>query len=136
MGAAWFKSVNFAASRVDQKGVGDGGCSRLADQALAAAGAKLGDNLKWGTEFGNGALYPGDIIQFKNAVFQNGGYTWNLGAPDHTAIVEKAQGTKVTLLHQNVDGEPTSVKSNVRRLEIDLNWRKSGTYQFYQATPK
>jgi hypothetical protein len=130
------KIVNFAASRVDQKGVGDGQCTRLIEQAFEAAGAKPGKDYVWGSSDDMHALYPGDIIQFQSAVFKNGGYTWNLGAPNHTAIVEKAWGTKVTLLHQNVDGEPATEKSRVRRLEIDLRSRTSGSYIFYRPLPK
>jgi len=130
------KIVKFAAERVNQKGVGDGQCTRLIEQAFAAAGAKPGKNYVWGRTYTSGALHPGDIIQFQNCVFKNGGYTWNLGFPNHTAIVEKAQGTKVTLLHQNMDGQPATEKSRVRRLEIDLKWRKSGTYLFYHPIPR
>jgi hypothetical protein len=110
------KIVAFAAARVDQKGVGDGQCTSLVEQALAAAGAKPGKDYVWGTTDGVGGLYPGDIIQFQSAVFKKDGWTWNLGAPNHTAIVEKAWGTHLTLLHQNVDGEPATEKSRVRRM--------------------
>lgn len=96
------KIAAYAAARVGQKGVGDGQCTRLVEQAFAAAGAKPGKNYVWGTtKITGGALLPGDIIQFEGAEFTNkDGSTWKF--PHHTAIVEKASATRVTLLHQNV----------------------------------
>jgi hypothetical protein len=131
---AWPNVVNFAAAKVDQKGLGDGQCTRLVEAALAAAGAKTGSNYVWGMREDPGQkILPGFIIQFTNCAFSDSatGRSWKLGLPNHTAIVEKASGTQVTLLHQNVDGEPAEVKSYVRRLDLDLAWLQSGTYTIY-----
>jgi hypothetical protein len=78
-------------------------------------------------------ILPGFIIQFTSCVFRDNatGSWWKLGLPNHTAIVEKASGTRVILLHQNVDGDPAEEKSHVRRQELDLAWLESGTYTIY-----
>jgi hypothetical protein len=135
---AWPKIVKFAAAKVDQKGLGDGQCTRLVEEALGAAGAKPGINYVWGTPVKTGQkILPGYIIQFTSCYFDNKrGSTWTLGIPNHTAIVERANGTTVTLLHQNVDGEPAQEKSHVRRAEIDLGWLVSGSYTIYRPVVK
>ncbi len=128
------KIVSFAASQVDHK-VADGRSSKLVEQALVFAGGKPGSKTVWGTP-GGSALYPGDIIQFKSAGFKNSTGEWQFGHPNHTAIVEKAWGTKVTLLHQDFDFEPRTKNSRVRRFELDVKWMKSGDYKVYQPMPK
>lgn len=129
--------LNFAASKVGQKGLGDGQCTRLIEQALAAAGAKPGKGFVWGRTLNSGeTMRPGDIIQFTSVVIKDGFSTWNLGAPNHTSIVGQVNGTKVTLLHQNMDGEPATVNSRVRSHEIDLSKKVSGTFIVYRPEAK
>ncbi|MFN0018498.1 MAG: CHAP domain-containing protein [Pirellulaceae bacterium] len=129
--------LNFAASKVGQKGLGDGQCTRLIEAALAAAGAKPGKGFVWGRTLMTGeTMRPGDIIQFTSVVIKDGFSTWNLGAPNHTAIVSQVNGTKVTLLHQNMDGEPAIVKSHVRSQELDFSKKVSGTFIVYRPEAK
>ena len=129
------KIVNFAASRVDQKGVGDGKCTRLIEQAFEAAGAKPGKDYVWGSSDDIHALYPGDIIQFKSAVFKNGGYTWNLGVPNHRHR-GKGLGHQGDAIAPGMWTGTPRRKSRVRRLELDLKSRTGGSYIFYRPLPK
>ena len=64
----------------------------------------------------------GWIIQFNNCHFEKkdaGGQvvqSWDM-VPRHTAIIERANGTMVTLLHQNAGGD-----GKVREDTLDLTW--------------
>ena len=117
------KVVEFSKSCLGEM-VGNGECSTLAVEALKASGAKRfpfardGDYV-WGEPVASfkDAL-PGDIVQFRNAVFQgrsrpnSRGITtyWHYEFAHHTAIIQKVQerGQKVTFLHQNTGGEGVS----------------------------
>jgi hypothetical protein len=57
-----------------------------------------------------------------------------LGAPHHTAIVETANGTTVTLLHQNMEGD--KAKSKVRRDTFNLAGIVRGSYRVYMPIPQ
>lgn len=63
-----------------------------------------------GVEFMNGLqqldeIRRGDILQFKSCTFFNPvtGVTQTVGAPDHTSIVVKNDGTRLDVVEQNVN---------------------------------
>jgi hypothetical protein len=129
------ESASLAAGLNVQTGysIGDGQCTRLAEAALAAVGAKPGNGFVWGRPLKAGeAMRLGDIIQFKSFVIKDGGYTWNLGIPDHTAIVAGINGTKVSVFHQNTNGEPAVIKSRIVGQQYDFSKRDSGSYIVYR----
>jgi hypothetical protein len=140
--------VNFADAR-SRNGtyIRGGQCTDLVNAALDDAGAKPGDftdpkNSIWGKleprRLGRagetGARYViayGDVIQFEDCVFRkpDGSYYWNM--PHHSAIVKRADGSLVTLLHQNAPlGAP------VREETLNLGWLTTGTYKVYTPVPK
>jgi hypothetical protein len=113
------KVVEFARSSLGKK-VGDGECLSLAIKALDRAGA-TGSSLRepngdyvWGQPVPSikNAL-PGDVLQFRDAVFKGKKYvtkrrwiSWHYEYPHHTAIVSGVSegGNVLTILHQNVGG--------------------------------
>ena len=122
--------AKFAEGKLGQQ-ISRGECTDLVDAALAYVKAKPGNNYVWGQV----ATTPrrGNIIQFWDTKFSwkdaNGGSgTWGT-APGghHTAIVKSANGTQVTLIHQN-DGQRV-----VTTRAIDLAWSHTGTYIIYAA---
>ena len=128
------KVVHFANARKGKK-VGNGECWTLADQALKSAGAKrpgrddLG-NYAFGRRLGSKeTLRPGDILQFEKAEFVHRGENrWSRQSfPHHTAIVYRVSGSKLTLLHQNVNGKRT-----VQMTTLDLSERTKGTVTGYR----
>jgi len=147
------KVAEFARSKLGQP-VGDGVCITLAVDALEAAGARRfpfsdpkGDYV-WGEPVGDikDAL-PGDILQFRDAVFKGkrstgrGHYeTWHHEYPHHTAIVARVaqSGKLLTVLHQNValDGRPEAEKGNVTEgiLRMD-SLQKGGWVKAYRPIP-
>jgi hypothetical protein len=101
---------------------GDGQCFTLADDALKKAGAKSAADFGkvtddadyvWGTAVKLGDVKPGDLIQFRNYVYEckirtdNPDGTWSesedkKGRPHHTAIVEQVNGDgSLVVLEQN-----------------------------------
>jgi hypothetical protein len=110
------KVLEFARERVGKK-VADGQCTSLAVEAVRYAGAKRypydpSGDFVWGRPVAsfNEAL-PGDILQFRNAVFQGKRWitkrrwvSWHHEYPHHTAIVLEVRegGRVVAILHQNV----------------------------------
>ena len=122
-GAAWApipplnqKVLEFTRERIGKK-VDDGQCISLAVEALRFAGAKRypfdpsGDYV-WGRPIASfKEALPGDILQFRNAVFQGKRWitkrrwvSWHYEYPHHTAIVSDVRegGRVVAMLHQNV----------------------------------
>lgn len=111
----------FAREHLGEK-VGDGSCVSLAIEALSSAGAREFPeagadepaDYVWGepVETPN-KLLPGDILQFRVAVFAGSDATksWRKTFPHHTAIVAGVSKTKagfvVTILQQNA-GRATS----------------------------
>lgn len=151
--AASAKIVDFARSKIGQK-VGNGECTTLADEALVAANAKPMTHVtqkvyqnkqfvplasySWGTrvvQLGKNRKplmpYAGCIVQFENCKFSKDGYSWDF--PHHTAIVESSNGTMITLLHQNVDGDVNH--SQVRRQTVDFSGKTSGSLYIYLPNP-
>ena len=126
------------------KPVGDGICITLAIEALQDAGAQPGSfrdkkgDYTWGTPVEDWKdVLPGDILQFRDAVFdgkrsvgRTRTITWHYEYPHHTAVVAKVEqgGKLVTVYHQNVatKGEKESDKLKVRTDELRMDSLKSG----------
>jgi glyoxylase-like metal-dependent hydrolase (beta-lactamase superfamily II) len=113
------KVLAFASERIGEK-VADGQCTSLAAEALRYAGAKRypfepSGDFVWGRRVPSfKEALPGDILQFRNAVFQGKRWiskrrwvSWHHEYPHHTAIVQEVRegGRFVEILHQNV-GSP------------------------------
>ena len=110
------KVLEFTRERIGKK-VADGQCISLAVEAVRYAGAKRypfdpsGDYV-WGRPVASfKEALPGDILQFRNAVFQGKRWiskrrwvSWHHEYPHHTAIVFEVRegGRFVAILHQNV----------------------------------
>jgi hypothetical protein len=110
------KVLEFARERIGKK-VAYGQCLSLAVEALRYAGAKRypfdpsGDYV-WGRPVASfKEALPGDILQFRNAVFQGKRWitkrrwvSWHHEYPHHTAIVSEVRegGRVVAIFHQNV----------------------------------
>lgn len=147
--------VQFAANQVDQEGVGDGHCTDLVNAAYWYSGAqpmtqvthriREGKNFvplstcDWGQRFvplgkSNKPLIPhaGCVVQFEGCGFSTDGDDLNFD--HHSAIVESANGTMVTLIHQNVDGSLGD--SKVRRQTVDFSGKVRGHYFVYLPLPK
>ena len=147
------KIVAFAKDHLGEK-VGNGQCTSLALEAMKASGAKRfplardGDYI-WGEPVASfkDAL-PGDIVQFRDAVFEGqtrlnargGTYTWHFEFPHHTAIIAKVQdrGRKVTFLHQNTGGAGVSEEAKMRVKQESLpvhSLQPEGKVWIYRPIP-
>jgi hypothetical protein len=143
--------------------VGDGQCFALADRALRNANARSAADYgtvtreadyQWGTSVTLAELQPGDVIQFRDYVFQRVTVTTDSSGttreeesgdrPHHTAIVERVNGNgDVTVLEQNIpDGGPVrrthlfftagTTTSGNRTVTITVQ----GTFRFYRPQPR
>jgi hypothetical protein len=129
--------VNWATSWVNRRAIGDGQCTRLVEAALGVTGCKPGRDYVWGRALKDGEkMQMGDIIQFTSFVIKDGGFTWNLGAPNHTAIFIEEKDGKVYVVHQNVDGEPAQEKSRVRIHGYNFAKKVSGSFIVYRPELK
>jgi myosin tail region-interacting protein MTI1 len=141
--------VQFCEQHLNRK-VGDGDCFDLAKHALHEAGLKRrlpehpnkGDFV-WGELVlclqGNGSeataqgrmgdITPGDIIQFRDAVFKRKKKSERFG--HHTAVVVQVSnnGSDVKVLHQNYRGKRVVTELNLHLLDL-----KSGWIRVYQPT--
>jgi cell wall-associated NlpC family hydrolase len=132
------KVVQFARAHMGQQ-VGNGECWTLADQALRAAGAhRPGEGgyptYVFGRQISRLALQPGDIIQFEGVQFKHYGPngSWSSDSfPHHTAIVAGVNGTRITLLQQNVSGSRT-----VRTGVIDMSDFRRGALRYFRPQPR
>ena len=136
------------------KSVGDGICITLAVEALEAAGARRASfrdpngDFTWGDpvpDFKD--VLPGDILQFRDAVFRGkrslgrGAWrSWHQTYPHHTAIVSKVEpgGKVLTILHQNiaVEGQPESSRALVSEAELRMDsLQKGGWVKAYRPIP-
>jgi hypothetical protein len=110
------KVLEFARKRIGEK-VADGQCISLAVEALRYAGAKRypfdpSGDFVWGRPVASfNEVLPGDILQFRNAVFEGKRWitkrrwvSWHHEYAHHTAIVSEVRegGRVVAILHQNV----------------------------------
>jgi hypothetical protein len=110
------KVLEFVRKRIGEK-VGNGQCTSLAVEALRYAGATRypfdpSGDFVWGRPVASfKEALPGDIFQFRNAVFQGKRWitkrrwvSWHHEYPHHTAIVSEVRegGRFVAILHQNV----------------------------------
>jgi hypothetical protein len=147
------KVVEFARSNLGEP-VGDGICITLAVEALREAGAKRASfrdakgDYEWGELVPDlkDAL-PGDILQFRDAVFKGqrslgkGRTTrWHQEYPHHTAIVAKVErgGKLITIYHQNVvtRGQDESEKGKVQEGELRMeSLQKGGWVKAYRPIP-
>lgn len=133
------------------KQVGNGECATLAAAALRKAGARRfplnradGDYI-WGRpiESFRDAL-PGDLLQFRDAVFQgktrvssHQSIVWRYGYTHHTAVIAEVRdkGALVTILQQNVGDEATSEERKSRVQEGTLrpaSLKKGGKVWIYR----
>jgi hypothetical protein len=126
--------LRFVEGRIDQQ-IADGDCWKLADVALATAGARRpGRNGYRVYEFGrilkpDQAILPGDIVQFAGAQFRSrSGARYNM--PRHTAIVASVDGTVIGILHQNWNGV-----RQVTRLQLDLADLRAGEVAIFRPQP-
>ncbi len=132
------KVLGFAQGALGTK-VGDGGCTRLVEAALEAAGAQPGSNFNspgyyvWGRLLNAGeARTAGDIIQFSPGTrFATATSSlWMDSYFGHAAIIESVNGTTITMLNQNMAGSP------VIRTVVDLSTIVYGSFSVYRAVPK
>lgn len=145
------KVLEFARRHEGEK-VGDGQCIALAIEALRAAGAhqppiRGNEDFVWGREVPKVAdALPGDILQFRDAVFKGteplpgGGILHTTSKyPHHTAIVasvkKTSKGLVLTILHQNAGGSGASVAERQVVQEGTLrmaNLRKGGAVRAFR----
>lgn len=133
--AAQQKAVTVQAAIVkwckSQKGkqVGNGECWTLADEAFKNCGGKRpgGDLRVWGRklDFPKEKPQPGDIVEYKNAKFSDGGRT----GENHTAVVTGLGKRKGILL---ISEQNWSGVKKVREVEFDPGALTSGEMMFYR----
>ena len=136
------KVVKFCKENLGQT-VGDGECGTLAARALEAAGATPFHKFKgdpapgdfvWGelvfvVEFQGGKrkrdpadakAQPGDVVQYRDAVFRTGSGGIFL-AQHHTAVVGEVKGNDLIVYQQNV-GKREVTKATLRPNELAGGW--------------
>src|SRR5262245_13304285 len=136
------KVVRFCKENLGQT-VGDGECGTLAAKALEAAGATPFHQFKedpapgdfvWGelvfvVEFQGGKrkrdpvdakAQPGDVVQYRDAVFRTGSGGIFL-AQHHTAVVGEVKGNDLIVYQQNV-GKREVTKATLRPNELAGGW--------------
>jgi hypothetical protein len=134
------KVVEYARDHMGEK-VGDGQCTSLAVEALRYAGAKVdpfrpdGDFV-WGRQLDSPKeAKPGDILQFRDAVFKGrhrlpgGGIRLTKQTySHHTAVVSevKSGGKVLVILHQNIDSQGKGYKQTVLQGTINLTELQKG----------
>jgi hypothetical protein len=153
--------VGYAAQRLGHHEP-DGQCFALVDRALREAGARSAadfgpvvsdEDYVWGTEVSLSDLTRGDVVQFRDYVYESVVVTetsegtrteeWKEGRPHHSAIVERVgENGAVTVLEQNSpDGAPvTRTTLYFRSGESEAEGRTttitvSGTLWFYRPQP-
>lgn len=114
------------------KQVGDGECWTLAAEALAHAGAKRARGYTFGRELvKREQSLPGDIIQFNACHFEEttltGWSAFDMGWPNHTAIIQALPTGKTVILHQNFGND-----RRVQSLTLDFRNMKSGSFKIYR----
>ena len=146
--------VGFAREHLGEA-VGNGECTSLAIEALRFSGARRipvdarrnGDYV-WGRPIDSfRESSPGDVVQFRDAVFRGKRYvsrgrwvSWRQSYPHHTAIVAEVRenGRVILLLHQNVaaDGTSEAAKRVVTETTIrPESLQKGGKFWIYRPIP-
>ena len=124
------KIMEFCKANMGKK-VDRGECWDLANAALNYANADWTPTMNYGDKvnYKKDPLKPADILQFTNVkyAFANGSASF----PKHTAIISKANGTKVLVYHQNMNN-----KRYVDTLTLDLNNIKGGKLEAYRPKGK
>lgn len=124
------KIIEFSVKNMGKK-IDRGECWDLANAALTNANADWTPPFNYGDkiDYKTAGLKPADILQFSNIKLKlpNG----SMSFPQHTAIVYKAKGDQVTLLHQNFNN-----KRYVDTLTINLDYIKSGKIEAYRPKAK
>lgn len=150
--------VAYARHRLAQR-VGDGECYTLANRALGNAVARTAADYGevtpnadyvWGSPVTLSDLRPGDVIQLRNYQYER---TVDVNNPDgsgstntvlqerphHTAIVQRVEGSVVTVLEQNApDGSPVATtrlyfaNSETTSGSTTTRVTVSGTWWFYR----
>ncbi len=147
------KVIEYVRGHIGEK-VDNGLCTSLATEALRHAGAKRfpfdpGGDFVWGrpVESFREAL-PGDVVQFRDAVFKGKSYvssrrwvTWHYEYPHHTAIVSEVreEGKVVVFLHQNVGPEGASVEKKQTVTETTIradSLQKGGRVWIYRPVAR
>jgi hypothetical protein len=147
------KVLEFAHDRIGER-VADGQCTSLAVEALRYADAERypfdpsGDYV-WGHPVASfQEALPGDILQFRNAVFQGKHWitkrrwvSWHHEYPHHTAIVLEVRegGRAVAILHQNVGAPdaPAATKQVVQEASIrPESLQGGGAVAIYRPVPR
>jgi hypothetical protein len=142
------KLLAYAKSNIGKK-VGDGECSTLVNTGYQTVGARrdppFGPNIDyiWGTEIRDRTkVLPGDVIQFRDAVFKTRKkrgntitvYTFRL--PHHTAIVSEARnsGAAFVVLNQNSSDATMGAASDlkVKSSFFKMAELQSGKLWFYR----
>jgi hypothetical protein len=139
------KVVEFCESHLGQK-VDSGQCSALAWAALRAAHAKELNDYKhspgegdyvWGrlvyTLAGRKGrpgqmkgnlrqLRPGDVVQYRNAVFRGKGYSLSYG--HHTSVIAKVNPARraIEVFEQNVNGRQTVGTATLKLNDLHEGW--------------
>jgi hypothetical protein len=147
------KLVAYAKSKLGQT-VGDGECATLVNAGYQEIGARRdppfgpGVDYIWGTEIKDPKkVLPGDVIQFRDAVFQsrkrkkNGTITIStFRLPHHTAIVSEVRtpGTVFVVLNQNAGDSTMSDATDrtVKNTLIKMASLKSGKLWFFRPIAK
>jgi hypothetical protein len=123
--------VTYARTRMGQR-VGNGECFTLADRALRAAGfrsaADFGSvapnaDYVWGTSVALSDVRPGDVVQFSQYRYDRTIESESAAGtrtdtdfqerPHHTAIVERVDGSQLTVLEQNAPAGSAVVRSQL-----------------------
>ena len=122
------KIVDFCEKNFGKR-VGDGESWTLAKMALESAGCAPAISFNFGQEVVLKNAEPGDILHFKNALFQfPNGTTENAGSPDHIAVcVGTMHGSLIPVFEQNP--KPCSPGS------YDFSCLKSGSVTVYRPIP-
>jgi hypothetical protein len=142
--------IAFAREQLGKK-VGNGECTALVVEAFRNAGARRfplkrsdGDFV-WGRPVATfRESLPGDVVQFRDAVFQGKTslskrrwFSWRYEYPHHSAIVAEVRerGDVVTFLHQNVGAGDAPEDEKKRVQEVTLrpgSLQKGGKLWIYR----
>ena len=122
------KIIDFSMANFGKK-IDRGECWDLASAALNAAGADWHAPYDFGDKVAVEQTQRADILQFTNIkiLFSNG----SMSFPQHTAIVYKSTGKRITLIHQNFN-----TKRYVDTITINIGDIKNGKIEAYRPRVK